>query len=204
LLNGDGEPALMVAIAIGNEEAIQFIWSVAKIHTQTENHETVLHYAARHNNPVMALQGCDPRYKIPVNQQSTHELHTRHTSTTRRRTAVQCGDSPCVITAWGSGQFGRSLRKKSQGQRWSNGGIVRRAPPFKKPGDFYIREPTGGPDKRKSASMEMSKSTRKWRYATWYDKSASTQTGRYAIWPQELQHRQQERLSSQQKPKHTT
>ena len=76
LLNGDGEPALMVAIALGNEEAIQFIWSVAKIHTQTENHETVLHYAARHNNPVMALQGCDPRYKIPVNQQSTHELRT--------------------------------------------------------------------------------------------------------------------------------
>ena len=76
LLNGGGEPALMIAIALGNEEAIQFIWIVAEIHTQTENHETVLHYAARHNNAVIALQGSEPGYQIPLNEQSTQKLRT--------------------------------------------------------------------------------------------------------------------------------
>lgn len=66
----------MIAIALGNKEAIQFIWIVAEIHTQTENHETVLHYAARHNNAVIALQGCEPGYQIPLNEQSTQKLRT--------------------------------------------------------------------------------------------------------------------------------
>ena len=83
LLNRDDEPALMVAIALGNEEAIQFIWSVAEIHTQAENHETVLHYAARHKNPVIAQQGCVPRYQI-----------SRHTS------CVQHYTSPYSSRTW--------------------------------------------------------------------------------------------------------
>ena len=40
------------------------------------NEETILHYAARHNNISVARNACDPDLQIDSNQQSQHELRT--------------------------------------------------------------------------------------------------------------------------------
>jgi ankyrin repeat protein len=51
LINEDGETPLMIAITLGYTRAINEILNYWNIDTSSGNNETILHYAARHNNP---------------------------------------------------------------------------------------------------------------------------------------------------------
>jgi ankyrin repeat protein len=74
--NDEGETPLMVAIALCNREAIKLIWNFRPINILSANEETILHYAARHNNVSVARQACHPDLQINIHQQSQHELRT--------------------------------------------------------------------------------------------------------------------------------
>jgi ankyrin repeat protein len=74
--NDEDETPLMVAIALCNREAIKLIWDFRPINILSDNEETILHYAARHNNVSVARQACHPDLQINIHQQSQHELWT--------------------------------------------------------------------------------------------------------------------------------
>ena len=74
--NDEGETPLMVAIALCNREAIKLIWNFRPLNILSANEETILHYAARHNNVSVARQACHPDLQINIHQQSQHELRT--------------------------------------------------------------------------------------------------------------------------------
>ena len=76
LLNHDGETPLMIAITLGNTGAIKEILNYWNIDTSSGNNETILHYAARHDDPEVARYACDSKHGIKLNQRSTHELRT--------------------------------------------------------------------------------------------------------------------------------
>jgi hypothetical protein len=76
LLNQDGEIPLMTAIVFGNTEAIKEILHYWNINISSRNNETILHYAARHDNPKIALYASDPIHRVKLHQRSTHELRT--------------------------------------------------------------------------------------------------------------------------------
>ena len=76
LLNQDGEIPLMTAIIFGNTEAIKEILHYWNINISSRNNETILHYAARHDNPKIALYASDPVHRVKLHQRSTHELRT--------------------------------------------------------------------------------------------------------------------------------
>jgi ankyrin repeat protein len=76
LLNQEGEIPLMTAITFGNTEAIKEILHYWNINISSRNHETILHYAARHDNPKIALYASDPIHRVKLNQRSTNELRT--------------------------------------------------------------------------------------------------------------------------------
>jgi hypothetical protein len=76
LLNQDGETPLMIAITLGNTGATKEILNYWNVDTSSGNNETILHYAARHNDPEVARYACDPKHGIKLNQRSTHELRT--------------------------------------------------------------------------------------------------------------------------------
>ena len=46
------------------------------IDISSKHNETILHYAARHDNPKIAAYACDPKHGIILNQRSTHKLRT--------------------------------------------------------------------------------------------------------------------------------
>ena len=54
------------------EEILNY-WNINIFST---NNETILHYAARHDDPEVARYACDPKHGIKLNQRSTHELRT--------------------------------------------------------------------------------------------------------------------------------
>ena len=66
----------MIAITLGNAGAIKEILNYWNIDTSSGNNETILHYAARHDDPEVARYACDPKHGIKLNQRSTHELRT--------------------------------------------------------------------------------------------------------------------------------
>jgi ankyrin repeat protein len=74
--NEEGKTPLMVAIALNNKEAIKLMWDFRPINILSANKETILHYAARHNNVSVARNACHPDLQIDLNQQSQHELRT--------------------------------------------------------------------------------------------------------------------------------
>jgi hypothetical protein len=76
LLNQDGEIPLMTAITFGSTEAIKEILQSWNINISSRNNETIFHYAARHDNPEIALYASDPIHILKLNQRSTHELRT--------------------------------------------------------------------------------------------------------------------------------
>ena len=76
LLNRNGETPLMIAITLGNTGATKEIINYWNVDTSSGNNETILHYAARHNDPEIARYTCDPKHGIKLNQRSTHELRT--------------------------------------------------------------------------------------------------------------------------------
>ena len=76
LLNQNGEIPLMTAIIFGNTEAIKEILHYWNINISSRNNETILHYAARHDNPKIALYASDPVHRVKLHQRSTHELRT--------------------------------------------------------------------------------------------------------------------------------
>jgi ankyrin repeat protein len=51
LLNQDGETPLMIAITLGNTGATKEILNYWNVDTSSGNNETILHYAARHDDP---------------------------------------------------------------------------------------------------------------------------------------------------------
>jgi ankyrin repeat protein len=75
LLNHDGETPLMIPISLGNmgavKEILKYCWNVDNFFG---SNETILHYAARHDNPEIALNTCDPQHRIKINQRSTQKL----------------------------------------------------------------------------------------------------------------------------------
>jgi ankyrin repeat protein len=76
LLDRNGETALMIAISLGNTETVKEILNYWNIDISSGNNETILHYVARHDDPVAARYACDPKHRIKINQRSTHELRT--------------------------------------------------------------------------------------------------------------------------------
>ena len=66
----------MVAIALNNKEAIKLMWDFRPIKTSSAHEETILHYAARHNNVSVARKACNPDLQNNLHQQSQHELRT--------------------------------------------------------------------------------------------------------------------------------
>ncbi len=56
LLNHDGETPLMIAITLGNTEAVKEILNYWNVDTSSGNNEIILHYAARHNDPEVAVR----------------------------------------------------------------------------------------------------------------------------------------------------
>jgi ankyrin repeat protein len=88
--NEEGETPLMVAIALSNREAIKLMWDF-RPNILSSNEETILHYAARHNNIRIARNACDPDLQIDLNQQSQHELRTAlHIAVQQSNVAVTC------------------------------------------------------------------------------------------------------------------
>jgi hypothetical protein len=75
-LDINGETPLMIAIALGNKETIQTIWKFAPLKVSSTNNETVLHYAARHNNLKFVREGCKIKNEINIHQKSQSEQYT--------------------------------------------------------------------------------------------------------------------------------
>lgn len=67
----EGETPLLVAIALNNKEAML---DFRPINTSSANEETILHYAARHNNVNVARKACHSDLQINIHKQSQHEL----------------------------------------------------------------------------------------------------------------------------------
>ena len=61
---------------LGNTRAVKKILNYWNVDTSSGNNQTILHYAARHDDPKVALYACDPKHGIKLNQSSTHELRT--------------------------------------------------------------------------------------------------------------------------------
>ena len=76
LLNYNGETPLMVAIALDRKETIQALWHLCPVNIPSATNESILHYAARHNNMEIAAKGCHVRHLIDLDQRSTDELRT--------------------------------------------------------------------------------------------------------------------------------
>ena len=66
----------MIAIALGNKETIQTIWKFTQFKVSSTKNETVLHYAARHNNLKFVREGCKIKNKINIHQKSQSEQYT--------------------------------------------------------------------------------------------------------------------------------
>jgi ankyrin repeat protein len=66
----------MVAIALNNKEAIKLMWDFRPVSISSANEETILHYAARHNNVKLARKACPLDLQINFYKQSQHELWT--------------------------------------------------------------------------------------------------------------------------------
>ena len=54
LLDRHEETALMIATSLGNTRAVKEILNYWNMYISSGNNETILHYAARHNNPEVA------------------------------------------------------------------------------------------------------------------------------------------------------
>jgi hypothetical protein len=76
LLDHHGKTALMIAVSLRNTEAVKEILNYRNKDIFSTNNETILHYAARHDDPEVARYACDPKHGIKLNQRSTHELRT--------------------------------------------------------------------------------------------------------------------------------
>ena len=66
----------MIAIALGNKETIQTIWKFTPLKVSSTNNETVLPYAARHNNLKFVREGCKIKNEINIHQKSQSEQYT--------------------------------------------------------------------------------------------------------------------------------
>ena len=54
----------MIAISFGNTGAVKEILNYWNQDTSSGNNETILNYAARHDDPEVALYACDPKHGI--------------------------------------------------------------------------------------------------------------------------------------------
>jgi hypothetical protein len=66
----------MVAIALHRKETIQALLHLCPVNICSATNESILHYAARHNNMDVAAKGCHIRHLIDLDQRSTVELRT--------------------------------------------------------------------------------------------------------------------------------
>jgi ankyrin repeat protein len=72
LLNYKEETPLM--IALDKKETIQALWHLCPVNICSATNESILHYAARHNNMEVAAKVCHIRHLIDLDQRSTDEL----------------------------------------------------------------------------------------------------------------------------------
>jgi len=75
-LDDNGETALMVAMALGNKAVTRLLQKTDSINTTSANDESILHYAAKYNNLILAKRGCERGKKININMRSRHESRT--------------------------------------------------------------------------------------------------------------------------------